>query len=119
MSFPSNDDDAVGRAIATPRQELFASPEHQGHQEYGDREEDQLVQAYVFIQTRVGMGPRVVREVGRIRGVLSSEGVTGPYDGIAYAEGPELDDVGRLVATQIHAVDGIVRTVTCIRTGSP
>src|SRR5713101_6801627 len=42
-----------------------------------------VLQAYVFIQTRVGMGPQVARDVGRIQGILSSEGVTGPYDVIA------------------------------------
>jgi DNA-binding Lrp family transcriptional regulator len=73
-----------------------------------------VVQAYVFIQTRVGVGPRVVRDVGRILGVLSSEGVTGPYDVIARAEAVTLNDLGRLVATQIQAVEGITRTITCI-----
>jgi DNA-binding Lrp family transcriptional regulator len=52
--------------------------------------------------------------VERIRGVLSSEGVTGPYDVIARAEAPTLDDLGRLVATEIQAVEGITRTITCI-----
>jgi DNA-binding Lrp family transcriptional regulator len=77
-----------------------------------------VIQAYVFILTRVGMGPQVARDVGRIQGVLSSEGVTGPYDVIARAEAPDLDDLGRLVATDIHAVEGIARTTTCIRMGS-
>jgi DNA-binding Lrp family transcriptional regulator len=77
-----------------------------------------VIQAYVFILTRVGMGPQVARDVGRIQGVLSSEGVTGPYDAIAHAEAPGLDDLGRLVATQVHAVEGIVRTTTCIRARS-
>jgi DNA-binding Lrp family transcriptional regulator len=76
-----------------------------------------VVRAYVFIQTRVGMGPQVAKDVGGIQGVLSSEGVTGPYDVIARAEAPTLDDLGRLVATHIHAVEGITRTITCI--GSP
>ena len=75
-----------------------------------------MVRAYVFIQTRVGMGPQVASDVRGIHGVLSSEGVTGPYDVIARAEAPTLDDLGRLVATHIHAVEGITRTITCIRT---
>jgi len=77
-----------------------------------------VVQAYVFIQTRVGMGPQVARDVGGIPGVLSSEGVTGPYDVITRVEAATLDDLGKLVATAIHAVDGITRTITCIRTHS-
>jgi DNA-binding Lrp family transcriptional regulator len=73
-----------------------------------------MVRAYVFIQTAVAMGPRVTRDVGRMPGVLSCEGVTGPYDAIARVEAPELDDVGKLVNTQIHGVEGITRTITCI-----
>jgi DNA-binding Lrp family transcriptional regulator len=70
--------------------------------------------AYIFIQTRVAMGPQVARDVGRIPGIRSSEGTTGPYDVIAYAQAPTLDDLGTLVATEVHAVDGITRTITCI-----
>jgi DNA-binding Lrp family transcriptional regulator len=73
-----------------------------------------MVRGYVFIQTHVGMGPQVVRDVGRIRGVLSSEGVTGPYDVIVRAEAPTLDGLGELVAARIQAVEGITRTITCI-----
>jgi DNA-binding Lrp family transcriptional regulator len=75
-----------------------------------------VVRAYVFIQTRVGMAPEVAREAAGIEGVISSEGVTGPYDVIVYAEATTLDDLGKLVSTQIHAVEGITRTITCIRT---
>jgi DNA-binding Lrp family transcriptional regulator len=60
------------------------------------------------------MGPRVVRDVGQIQGVFSSEGVTGPYDVIARAEAMTLDGLGELVAARIHSVEGISRTVTCI-----
>ena len=75
-----------------------------------------VVGAYVLIQTSVGMGPAVTRDVGRIEGVTSSLQVTGPYDVIAFAEAPTLDEVGRLVATHIHAVEGVTRTITCFRT---
>ena len=72
-----------------------------------------MVRAYVFIQTRVGMGPQVAKDVGGIQGVLSSEGVTGPYDVIVRAEAENVDDLGRLVVAQIQAVSGITRTLTC------
>jgi len=75
-----------------------------------------VVRAYVLIQTGVGMGPGVTRGVGRIEGVVSSQEVTGPYDVIVLAEAPTLDEVGRLVATHIHAVEGVTRTITCFRT---
>jgi DNA-binding Lrp family transcriptional regulator len=77
-----------------------------------------VVGAYVLIQTRVGMGPAVTRDLGRIEGVISSQGVTGPYDVIVRAEAPTLDEVGQLVATHIHAVEGVTRTITCFRAHS-
>jgi DNA-binding Lrp family transcriptional regulator len=77
-----------------------------------------VVDAYVLIQTRVGMGPRVVRELALTQGVISAEGVTGPYDAIACIQAATLDELGRLVATHIQAVEGITRTITCLRTQS-
>ncbi|HEY3210659.1 MAG TPA: Lrp/AsnC ligand binding domain-containing protein [Actinomycetota bacterium] len=77
-----------------------------------------MVRAYVLIQTRVGMGPEVARDVALIEGVISSEFVTGPYDVITSAEAATLDELGRLVATDIHGVDGVTRTITCLRAES-
>jgi DNA-binding Lrp family transcriptional regulator len=73
-----------------------------------------VVRGYVLIQTRVGMGPRVALDIVLIEGVISSEFVTGPYDVIASAQAATLDDLGRLVAAEIHAVDGVTRTITCL-----
>ncbi len=53
-----------------------------------------------------------------ITGVITSEGVTGPYDVIASAEAATLDELGQLVATRIQAVEGITRTITCLRAES-
>jgi len=78
--------------------------------------EEKVIRAYVFIQVHVGRGPQVARDVARIEGVTASEQVTGPYDVIAVVEGADLDRLGRLVAGAIHGVEGITRTITCIRT---
>ena len=72
-----------------------------------------VIRAYVLIQTHVGKAAQVTRDLGRLDGVLSVEQVAGPYDVVARTEAPSLDKLGRLVATGIHAVDGITRTVTC------
>ena len=39
--------------------------------------------------------------------------MTGPYDVIAKAEAESMDQLGRLVVSQIQMVDGITRTLTC------
>ena len=71
------------------------------------------VNAYVLIQTEVGKAAGVAQQVAAIAGVISAEDVTGPYDVIVRAEAPSVDDLGRLVVSQIQQIEGITRTVTC------
>ncbi len=71
------------------------------------------VRAYVLIQTEVGHAVHVSREVAAIDGVVAADNVTGPYDVIVVAEAATMDDLGRMVASNMQAVGGIVRTTTC------
>ena len=71
------------------------------------------VHAYVLIQTDVGKAAHVVEQVSTIEGVSAAEGVTGPYDVIARAEAPTMNDLGRMVVRDIQQIDGITRTITC------
>ena len=68
---------------------------------------------YILVQTEVGKAAQVAREVARIKGVVSAEDVTGPYDVIVRAEARTLDDLSRQVLIKIQQVDGITRTITC------
>ena len=72
-----------------------------------------VVQAYVLIQTEVGMAPTVVRAIRGISGVTTAEDVTGPYDVIVRAEANTMEELGRLIIASIQAVPGITRTLTC------
>lgn len=72
-----------------------------------------LVQAYILIQTEVGKAAEVARTIAAIKGVTLAEDVTGPYDVIVRVEEDTVDDLGRLVLTQIQSVAGITRTLTC------
>jgi DNA-binding Lrp family transcriptional regulator len=71
------------------------------------------VTAYVLIQTEVGKAVAVAETVRKVKGVLSADDVTGPYDVIVKTEAASLDDLGKLVVSQIHNVPGITRTYTC------
>jgi len=73
----------------------------------------ELLSAYVLIQTEVGKAAQVVGAIRAIEGVQWAEAVTGPYDGIARAQAPGIDELGRLVVARIQRVDGITRTLTC------
>jgi len=72
-----------------------------------------MVQAYVLIQTEVGVAPAVVRTIREITGVTLAEDVTGPYDVIVRAEANTMDELGRFIIARIQAVPGITRTLTC------
>lgn len=72
-----------------------------------------MVQAYILIQTEVGRAADVAAQIGKISGVTQAEGVTGPYDVVVRVSAEDVDDLGKLVASQIQAVAGITRTLTC------
>jgi len=72
-----------------------------------------VVEAFILIQTEVGMADSVVREIASIDGVISAEPVTGPYDAVVRARADDVDSLGKLVVARIQAATGITRTLTC------
>lgn len=71
------------------------------------------VNAYILIQTEVGKAAEVVAAIAGLTGVTLAEDVTGPYDAIVRAEATTVDELGKLVVSEIQKVPGITRTVTC------
>jgi DNA-binding Lrp family transcriptional regulator len=71
------------------------------------------ITAYVLIQTEVGRAIDVANKARAITGVISADDVTGPYDVIVKTEADTLDELGKMVVSQIQAVEGITRTFTC------
>ena len=69
--------------------------------------------AYVLIQTEVGKAAQVASEIAKIDGIVDADDVTGPYDVIARAEAPSLDELGKMVVSKVQLIDGITRTLTC------
>lgn len=70
--------------------------------------------AFILIETAVGKTKEVVSVLEKMKGLKSVDTVTGPYDVIAVIEGENLNDIGDLITGQIHSIDGISRTVTCL-----
>lgn len=70
--------------------------------------------AYVLIETAVGKNREVLAALGKLKGMESVNTVTGPYDIIAVVERETLSDIGDLVTSKIHIVEGVTRTVTCL-----
>jgi DNA-binding Lrp family transcriptional regulator len=76
-------------------------------------EEDDMVHAYILVQTEVGKAAEVASHISKIAGVMQADDVTGPYDVIVRAEADNVDDLGKMVVAQIQGVSGITRTLTC------
>ena len=70
--------------------------------------------AFVLIETAVGKNREVLAALGKLNGMESVDTVTGPYDIIAVVVRETLSDIGDLVTSKIHTVDGVTRTVTCL-----
>jgi DNA-binding Lrp family transcriptional regulator len=49
----------------------------------------------------------------QVKGVISAEGVTGPYDVLALAEARSLDEFSRRVVGSVQAMEGVTRTLPC------
>jgi DNA-binding Lrp family transcriptional regulator len=73
----------------------------------------EVLRAFVLVQTEVGVGASVARQLSGLDHVISVETVTGPYDLIVRAEATSIDELGKLVLRPIQEVRGIIRTMTC------
>ncbi len=70
------------------------------------------VRAYILIQTEVGKAQLVASALSSIDGIVSADNLTGPYDVIAVAEAPTVDDLGQMVVSHVQATEGITHTTT-------
>jgi DNA-binding Lrp family transcriptional regulator len=73
--------------------------------------------AYILIETESGRIAEVMSALRAINGMTAVDAVTGPYDIVATVQTPDPREIGRMVMHQIHAVEGIKRTVTCMVIG--
>jgi DNA-binding Lrp family transcriptional regulator len=72
-----------------------------------------VIQAYILIQTEVGKARDVATAISEIDGVVRVDPVTGPYDVIVLSEARNVDELGKMIVSQVQLVSGITRTLTC------
>jgi DNA-binding Lrp family transcriptional regulator len=72
-----------------------------------------VIAAYILIQAEAGKAAMVAAALRDLPGVSETATVAGPYDVIARAQAPDIDELGKLVATRVRALDGVTRTLTC------
>ena len=74
-----------------------------------------MIAAYILIQTDPGKAAIVgcgAARLARRRGG-GEPSLAGPYDVIARAQARTIDELARLVTSQVQAVDGVRRTMSC------
>ena len=72
-----------------------------------------VIAAYILIQTQVGKAAVVAAALGGLPGVLEAASVAGPYDVIARAQARDIDELAKLAASRVQALDGVTRTMSC------
>ncbi|MCH8228862.1 MAG: Lrp/AsnC ligand binding domain-containing protein [Chloroflexi bacterium] len=75
------------------------------------------IKAYLLIETRAGTGNAVLDGLKSLEQTVQVDRVTGPYDIICVIETGSLDDLGEIVRKHVHSMDGVTRTMSCIRLG--
>ncbi len=72
-----------------------------------------MIEAYVLIQTEIGEAVQVVAELTEIPGVTRVVVLAGPYDVLVHVAAADMDSLGKLAVSEIQAVNGVSRSVTC------
>ena len=72
-----------------------------------------MVQAYILVQTEVGRARDVAAAIRDIAGVVRVDAVTGPYDVVVLTEARSVDELGKMIVSNVQLVPGITRTITC------
>ena len=72
-----------------------------------------MIAAYILIQTEAGQAATVAAALRDLPGVSETASLAGPYDVIARAQAPNIDELAKLVTSQVQALDGVSRTMSC------
>jgi DNA-binding Lrp family transcriptional regulator len=70
--------------------------------------------AYVLIEVAVGKAKMVANEILELEGVQTVDVVMGTFDIIAIVNSADVSAVASLVTSDIHTIDGVLRTQTCL-----
>ena len=72
-----------------------------------------VIAAYILIQTEAGKAAIVAAALRDLPGVSETASLAGPYDVIARAQARNIDELAKLVTSQVQALEGVRRTMSC------
>lgn len=72
------------------------------------------MKAFMLIEIRTGEIPEVVRQLKRVESVTEAYMTFGPYDAVAVVSADDVSHLGRIMASVIQPIPGVLDTLTCI-----
>ena len=72
-----------------------------------------VIAAYILIQTEAGKAAIVAAALRALPSVSETASLAGPYDVTARARARNIDELAELVTSQVQALDGVSRTMSC------
>lgn len=72
------------------------------------------MKAFMLIEIRTGEIPEVVRQLQQIESVTEAYMTFGPYDAVAVVSADDVSHLGRIMASVIQPIPGVLDTLTCI-----
>ncbi len=72
------------------------------------------MKAYVLVHVRTGSVSEVLRNLKRLDNVKEANMTFGPYDIVALINAEDVNNLGKLIASEIQPIPGILDTLTCL-----
>ena len=71
------------------------------------------MRAYVLVRFEADYSRQVISDLRRLKGLISADLVTGPYDAVVAIEAADMNEIAELVVAGIGKIPGIASTITC------
>jgi hypothetical protein len=72
-----------------------------------------VIPAYILTQTEAGQAASAAAAPRDLPGVSETASPAGPCDVIARAQARNIDEPAKLVTSQVQALDGVSRAISC------
>jgi DNA-binding Lrp family transcriptional regulator len=72
------------------------------------------MKAYILITISTGQIEQAVEHLRRLEGVVEANMAFGPYDAVAVVEAEDVKTLGKIMATRIQPIPGVLETLTCL-----
>lgn len=77
------------------------------------------MKAFVLINVRPGGVRELVRDLHRVEGVIEANMTFGPYDVVAVLKTTDINQLGKIIASDIQSIPGVLETLTCLAVEEP